>query len=200
MTDTSEPKIDWSTAPQQMREAFERTRQQLDQATQSLAELPATQRTIAMLRAGVDESHPAAAVFMRGYDGELEVDAVKAAWTAIAGTSPTATPPPTVNPDGSDPAVEDQLRDLANQQNQLGNNGVPAGDEPTVDPQTEMIQGFHEDRKRGLNRPQAMARGLDKLFTRAAEGDERIVSTGGRGVSAAEQSVQKWRQKNWFDE
>jgi len=200
LSDTSEPiAIDWATAPQQFREAFERQRQQLDQANQGLSSFEQTQRENVMLRAGVDMSHPAAEIFTNGYSGKLELDDVKEAWAKIAGTpAPTAETPP-VNADGSDPNVVAALADLEKQRNQLGSGGTPPGEEPSVDPQSEMIQGFHADRQRGRTREQAMDLGLDRLFGRAAEGDERVVSTGASGISAAQQSVQKWRQREGFE-
>jgi hypothetical protein len=194
VSDTS-PIIDWSTAPQQMREAFERQRQQLEEANTNLAELPQTQREIVMLRAGVDENHPAAETFMAGYSGKLELDDVREAWAKIAGTpAPTPNTPP-VNADGSDPNVVAQLQALEAQRQQLSQGGTPPGDEPTPDPQEEMKETFMDARKRGRNRETSMAQGLDVLFTRAAEGDERVASAGAPGVSPSVQSVQKYRER-----
>jgi hypothetical protein len=199
LSETSEPTIDWATAPQQFREAFERNQQTLQQERDRAARADQLERENAMLRAGVDPNHPAAEVFTNGYTGKLDVEDVKEAWAKIAGQpAPTPETPP-VNADGSDPNVVAALSDLQANRNQLGNQGVIPGDEPTADPQTEMIQGFHADQKRGRTREQAMHLGIDRLFTRAAEGDERVVSNGSSGASAAQQSVQKWREKQGFE-
>lgn len=198
MTDTSEPTIDWATAPQQFREAFERNQQTLQAERERGARADQLERENAMLRAGVDPNHPAAEIFTAGYTGKLDIDDVKAAWASITGATPAAGAPP-VNPDGSDPAVVAQLQDLQNQQQQLGTNGVPTGEEPSADPQEEMKQTFIELRGKGRNREQAFHQALDVLGQRAAEGDERVASAGAPGVSAAQQSVQKWREKQGFE-
>lgn len=200
MTDTSEPTIDWATAPAHFRAAFEAQAQRLAEQETRVANLDRTERENAMLRAGVDLEHPAAAIFVAGYTGKLDVDDVKAAWAPFAGsTPPPAAETPPVNPDGSDPAVVAQLADLQNQRDRLGSGGTPVGEEPTADPQTEMIQDFHERRARGRNRDQAMAMGLDGLFARAAEGDPRVASSGAPGITAAQQSVRNWREKQEFE-
>lgn len=195
MTDTS-PTLDWATAPDQFRGAFENTKTQLEQAQQDAARADQLARENAMLKAGVDMSHPAAATFVAGYSGPLEVDDVKAAWEPIGGTPPPTPPPtttaPPTNDDGSDPIVVAQLNDLQAQRNQLSNGGTAPGEEPTVDPQTGMIQRFHHGLSKGHTRERATNDGLAVLFEAAANGDPRVTSDSPEG------SVRNWRQKNEF--
>lgn len=203
LTNTSEPVIDWSTAPDQLRAAFERTQQQLQEAQASGSELEDLRRQNAMLMAGVDMTHPTAPYFMKGYDGELKVDDIKAEWEKIAGTQastqganppgqPPATPPaPPANEDGSDPTVVAQLQDLQHQRQQLGTGGVAPGEEPSPDPQDKMLADYHVNRARGLNRNQSAALAIDGLIGAAVAGDPRVVSDS--AVSATE----KWRAKNF---
>ena len=50
-------------------------------------ERDALARELAFVKAGVDPSHPAAAIFARGYDGDPTPDAVKEAWSTITGST-----------------------------------------------------------------------------------------------------------------
>jgi len=63
--------------------------------TQAQAGLEAT-RKLAFVEAGVDISSPAAKYFIKGYDGDLNVDAIKAAATEIGLVG--APPPPVTDP------------------------------------------------------------------------------------------------------
>lgn len=193
MTDTSEPTLNWDTAPAQFREAFNRSKAEAAEGLGTVtAERDALQRQVAMLSAGVDMGHPAAEYFAAGYSGDLKVDDIKAAWDKIAGT-PSAEPPatPQVNEDGTNVAVAQQLADLQAQRDQLG-QGTPPGEEPSVDPQTAMIQDFHERQKQGRNREQAMNLALDGLIEKAVAGDSRVTATDPQG------SVRNWRAKQGF--
>lgn len=203
MTDTSsEPTIDWSTAPEQLRAAYERTRQQLEAAQAGSTEVPVLQRENAMLRAGIDMDHPAAPYFVQGYTGKLDADDIKAEWEKIAPATqganppgqPPATPPaPPANEDGSDPAVVAQLQDLQHQRQQLGTGGVTPGDEPSPDPQDQMLQDFQARRAAGRTRAQAEAEGYDDLIGMAVAGDQRVVS------DSAVEATRKWRQRNGYE-
>lgn len=195
MTDIS-PTLDWATAPDQFRSSFDNVKAQLEQAQQEAARADQLERQNAMLLAGVDMSHPAAATFVAGYSGPLEVDDVKAAWAPIGGTPPPTPPPtttaPPTNDDGSDPDVVAQQSALQAQRNQLSNGGTAPGDEPTADPQTAMIQRFQHGLSKGHPRDRAMNDGIAVLFEAAANGDPRVTSDSPEG------SVRNWRQKNEF--
>lgn len=56
-------------------------------------------------------------------------------------------------------------------------SGPPAGayEPPTADPRDLAIQQFHEDRKRGVTREMAALAAFDRIFSAAAEGDERVI-------------------------
>lgn len=46
------------------------------------------QRELAMRRAGVDVESPLGAMFNKAWDGEIDVDQMKAGWEAVAGNAP----------------------------------------------------------------------------------------------------------------
>lgn len=57
-------------------------------ATAAEAEARAAQRELAMRRAGVDVDSPLGAMFNKAWDGEIDVDAMKSGWDAVAGNAP----------------------------------------------------------------------------------------------------------------
>lgn len=203
MTNASEPTLNWSDAPGHFREAHDRLRAELEETKKAAPALEAAQREIAMLRAGVDTSHPGYEMFSANYSGKNEPGAIQEAWTSIFGAAtppappaPEAQPPaetaPPANPDGSDPALVAQLTDLQNQRGVLGTGATAPGEEPSIDPQVDMLKTFHAARKSGSNMEQAQAAGFAKVFTAAAEGDARVVS------QDAVEARQKWLQRNGY--
>lgn len=200
---TSEPTLNWADAPGHFREAHERQRAELEQARQAGPALEAAQREIAMLRAGIDTTHPGYEMFAEKYSGKNDPAAIQEAWGAIFGATPPPTAPategtppeepPPANADGSNPEVVEQLTNLQNERNNLGTGATAPGEEPTLDPQTDGLATFHARRAAGANREQAMGSGLAKIFTAAAEGDARVVS------DSYEKAKQNWITKNGIE-
>lgn len=61
-------------------------------ATAAEADARSAQRELAMRRAGVDVDSPLGAMFNKAWDGEIDVDAMKAGWEQVAGNIPVVDP------------------------------------------------------------------------------------------------------------
>lgn len=61
-----------------------------DQLERENAEGNAAKRELAFLKAGVDTSTPIGQLYMNGYDGELDAEAIKAGYEALGMSTPTA--------------------------------------------------------------------------------------------------------------
>lgn len=79
-----------ATLPRAEVRRFEKDRRELAQLREQLA---AQSREAAFLRAGIPVDDPAAKYFVRGYDGELTVEAIKAAAVEARIIATTATSP-----------------------------------------------------------------------------------------------------------
>jgi hypothetical protein len=159
-----------------------------------------------MLKAGVNMDHPAAAYFVDGYKGKLDLDDIKAEWTKLAPQSGETPPPPgdgqptgeqptgdgnETPPPGDGPTEEEQQ--LQERLAALRSGSTPPGGEPTPDPMDDAIHGYVEDRKQGLTQVRAQKNAFQKIFNAAAAGDERVVSN-----SAAE-AKETWMRKHGLD-
>lgn len=202
MTDTSDnqtpPTLNWESAPQQFREAHARTADELKKARDEAASTETLKREIAMLKAGVDSQHPAFTYFNAGYSGNLAPEDIRAEWTKITGATQAPQAPPEQGQqqppaeavdDGSDPAAAQAAADLQAVRDQLG-AGVPPGEEPSPDPNTEMMSVFHAAQAAGDNRLTAQRKGLQVLMNAAVEGDPRVVS------DTTSEHQEKWKRKH----
>ena len=82
-----EPKM--ATLPRAEVRRFERDRKELNAAR---AELDAAKRQLAFSKAGIDPDDPAAKYFIKGYDGDLDPEAIRAEGVAarLIGTPPAS--------------------------------------------------------------------------------------------------------------
>jgi hypothetical protein len=90
--------------------------EQAKKARELEAQLAATQREAAFARALGNADHPMRAYFERGYDGELEVDAIRAAARdagLFASEPPPATPEPQNTPTPGELAAHARLQAAA---------------------------------------------------------------------------------------
>lgn len=198
---TNDTPLDWQTAPHEFRDAHAKQQQRIQELEQTAQRAAQLERQNAMLQAGVDMSHPAAAYFLDGYKGELDTDAIKAEWVKLAPPSETPpagdgqggeTTPPTG--DGSTPPPSDnpteEERQLQERLAALRSGSTPPGGEPSADPMDDAIHGYVEDRKQGATQVRAQRNALQKIFNAAAAGDERVVS------NSAGEAKEKWEQRH----
>lgn len=197
MTDASEPttQLSWDTAPDQFRSAHDKLRND-HQAV--ISERGKLEREVAMLRAGVDSTHPAFSYFNAGYEGKLITDDIKAEWAKIVGVTQQPTEPPAGEQpppadDGTDPAAAEAMRRLQEERGKLRADAVAPGEEPTPDPEAEMLAVYHRSRAEGRPNVEAQRAGLQVAFDAAAAGDPRIVS------DSATEAVAKWRRKHGYE-
>jgi len=155
----------------QLREAYKRERARARELAAQQPQNDELRRENAMLRAGVDLTHPVGELFSRGYQGELDVEAVKDAWDKVAPAAPT--PPATTEPPEGEPTAEEIVRQQASRE--MAGGAHPPGGEPSPDPKEEAYKTFWDLRKAGKDRERAGAFALDKWMEAAAAGDERVL-------------------------
>lgn len=157
------------STPEGLRDYANRMKADAEAAAARVAELEASNRRNTFLAAGVDLDSPVGKLLDTAYSGDVEVEAVKAAWAEVAPQSAPVTPEPT--DDGPTP------EELANQQARtaLTTGGTPPGQEPTVEPWQGALSGFQGDREKGVPVDTAQANALSKVFQAAYDGDERVL-------------------------
>lgn len=162
---THEPE---AQGPKELREFAQRQEAAAAEAKAEADALRAQNRSLTFQAAGVSADSPLGAMFDKAYDGELTVDAVKAAWAEVA---PTSAAPAAPADDGPTP------EELASQQARaaLSTGGTPPGEEPTADPWTDAKAGYQADRERGVRVETAQKNVLQKIVNAAGAGDERVL-------------------------
>ena len=187
----------------QVRQALDRERDRTRAARAEAAEAEQLRREVAFLRAGVDADSPLGQVFQKGYDGELDVEAIKTAWSAIA---PAATPPPssetppppeatpTNDAQGLTPEQQAQLaRDRANL-----SDTTPPGGEPQTPLGRDIMNAAFETQGGVRARPpsgmndRALNAGFSRLFARANEDDPQAIFK--RPNETWADATDRWRQ------
>jgi hypothetical protein len=162
--------------PQQLREAA-------DRAEALRQENAAKDREIAMLRAGVDDSSPIGKMFVKGYDGEVDPEKIRAAWAEVAppATAPTPeTPAPEPTPVQPADGPTEAEAAAAAARSALAAGSTPPGEEPQPDPWAKGFAERQEVLARGGTVDAADARVWDNVFNAAAVGDERVLHNQGR--------------------
>jgi hypothetical protein len=161
-----EPTIDWQTAPDQIRTAHERTKDNLDKERTKAAALA---RENTALRAGIDVESPLGKMFVGSYDGEMTTEAMKSAFEAL-GVTPRSTPandPPV--PPVQDGPTDDELAEMRNRR-LLQSGSTPPGGEPVGELWTGTVfPTFQEGLAQGQRREVAFSHAVDKLFEAAMD-------------------------------
>lgn len=157
----------------QLREAHKRSKAEAKEAREAAASAEAVKRENAMLRAGVDLDSPVGKLFAKGYDGELDPDAVKSAWSEIGVTPTPSESQETVTEvdDGPTEAEQEQQR----LRGVLTSDATPPGSEPSPDPWDEAIGEFHDRQKRGQTKQRAQTAALQHVLNAAVAGDKRVL-------------------------
>lgn len=137
----------------------------------------ADKRTIALLRAGIDIDSPLGTMFAKAYDGELNPDAIKEGWAAVA---PASVVDPAVPPVGIVAPVSAAEQTALRGAGQLADDAAIVNPDADVDPTTAAIGDFYDGLKKGLTRDQAAPLAFDRIFGAAAKGDPRVLVLNGR--------------------
>lgn len=190
-TETEQPNEELPTdAPiSDVRAAYNRERERRREIEQSASDADTLRRENAFLRAGVDSESEIGRYFTRGYDGELDVDAIKAAWSKVAPSTPTTPPPPsgeTQPPAGEQPPgqpglSEEEMERLRVSRQGLQSESAPPGSEPTTPLGTAIMDAAFEAQGGTRARPnqgmsdKALNAGFSEVFRRGNEGDPEAV-------------------------
>ena len=154
--------------PKELREFAQRQEAAAAEAKAEADALRAQNRALTFQAAGVSSDSPLGAMFDKAYDGDLTVDAVKAAWAEVA---PTSAAPPAAVDDGPTP---EELANAAARQ-AVTTGGIPPGEEPTPDPWPNALAGFRADREKGVRVETAQKNALQGIINAAGAGDPRVI-------------------------
>jgi hypothetical protein len=84
------------SGPSGLRQHAKSLEEQLKEERERAEKLPDLERENAFLKAGINPEDEKAGYFVRGYQGEVSSDAIKAAWQDFAGTTPDLSGPSAV--------------------------------------------------------------------------------------------------------
>ena len=129
------------------------------------AEAEAAKREIAFLRAGVDVDSKLGQMFVKSYDGDLDVDKVKSEWAEIA-------PQPATEVVVVDPSEQRQTQERVS----LAADTEPPAQFAGKNPKRAGVEEFHRlQTEEGYGRDEASVQFFDKVLTAAVNGDERVL-------------------------
>lgn len=157
---------DETQTPKELREYADRVKAENEALKTERAELEAAKRELAFHKAGVDLDSPQGKLLMKAYDGDLDIDAIKAEWEPLA----PAQAAPAKEPDDG-PTEQEKVHAAAARS--LRSDGTPPGEEPTADPVD--AARFVENRQKGMTVGDAAASYLSGVFEAAANGDPRAL-------------------------
>jgi len=153
---------------QELRDAADRGRE----ATKRADKL---ERELAFSRAGIDTETPLGRMFADAYKGELDKEAVKAAWSEIAGAAGgNAQEPPAQQEEKQvEQSETDERRRLT-----TGGAGETPHEQPDPDPVQSGYKNFQERLRDGEPREKAAGSVFGALIGAAAKGDKRAIFSG----------------------
>lgn len=189
----------------EVRAALERETERRKALEAEVAEANTAKRELALMRAGVDLDNPVGKLFAKAYDGELDPEAIKTQWTALAPQAP-AEPPGEGEPPGTagqgatppEPPPPDPQTRLAGARAGLQSEANPPGSEPQAHlGQAMMDAAFHAQqgqraRPAGGFGPKARDAAFDVMFGRATQGDPETVFK--RPDETWADATERWRQ------
>jgi hypothetical protein len=162
------------------------------------------QRDLVFMRAGVDTTTPMGGMFAKGYDGELEVEAVKASYGTLvpapAEEAPEGeqTPATPGSPQTPQEVQEAEAKRLADARAAIQSGATPPGKEPKGPVGQAMMDAAFEAQQGARARPQggfgpkARDAAFDVVFQRAKEGDPAAVFK--RSDETWADATERWRQ------
>jgi hypothetical protein len=147
-------------------------RQQAAEGADAKAEAAQMKKEMAFLRAGIDTTSKPAQAMIAGFTGELTPDAI-AAEAAEWGLAKPPTPPPTQGDPGSDPNSPEAQQQAVREQ--ASGKPAPIIEAPGKSAMDEAIEGFHENRARGMNREAAEEEAFAAVIFGAGTGDKSAI-------------------------
>lgn len=132
-------------------------------------------RKLAFTAAGVDLESKAGQYLLKGYEGDLSVEAIRAEAeqaNALKAVEPAAPGPPTQEP-GTTTAPED--RGQASERSALATAATQPGAIEQRDPRTVGLEEFQKELANGAQRDDAAAQFVDRVIDAAAKGDKRVI-------------------------
>ena len=161
---------------------------QTDTSDQNFAALraqhEAAQRENVFLRAGIDVDTAQGKLLMKGYEGPVEVDAIKAyrdevfpAAPAPAQPAPTSgDEPPAQAPANTDPYANETAGQQAVRDALAGASGPGQQQQaPDVDTLDDAFENYHKERRSGVPLERAQLGVIDRVIVAAAEGKTDVL-------------------------
>lgn len=144
---------------------------------QATAELAQAQRELAFLRAGIKSDTSIGQLFVKGYEGELTTEAIKAAAAEIPGLLEAPAQLPAEGeqqPQGEQQPSDEELAEQRTRQQLAqgtGPNQIPQ-EKPGVEAASELVTQFRQE---GRRQEVAQGLGVAALATAAAKGDKSVL-------------------------
>ena len=128
-----------------------------------------------MLKAGVPDT-AIGKLFVKSYDGELDVEAVKAEWSSLSAEfAPTPAPAPASAPVQEAEVVEPTPEEVSAQQTQdLISGGAPPEAVSSNHPGMDGAKQYHELLQSGVNQDEAFSAWMGQVIQGNLNGDERV--------------------------
>ena len=143
-------------------------REKAEAGEKATRELAQAKRELAVLQSGIDVESPAGKLFLKAYDGDNTVEAIKAAAEEYAiPLKGEQTPEPEAVEEPPVDSGTDTRRSLA--------DAAPVGSEPTPDPNKLALDAFQEALASGAREEAAQAVFFNILAEAASRGDERVI-------------------------
>lgn len=140
-------------------------RRAADEGRAAKAEAAKLQRELAFAKAGVDTDSKLGQMLFKTYEGDLDVEAIKAEAAEIGIGQPAPTPP------AEDPAERAQTRERSNLASEVG---TPHSHE--ANPYTLAESAFKEAKRNGDPTDIAFGAALAHIFEAAQRGDSRVIA------------------------
>lgn len=142
-------------------------RKAADEGRVAKAEAETLKRQLAFAKAGVDTDSKVGAMLFKAYDGELDVEAIKAEAAEVGAIKVEA--PPATEP------VTPAEREQTDVRTALATGSVASGT-PDEDPVAISLAAGQAVRKQGGSYEDAFLAALGPTFEAALKGDERVVA------------------------
>jgi hypothetical protein len=158
--------------PEQLREYAKRREAAAEEARAEADALREKNRSLALQVAGVDVESPVGKLFVKANPELTEVDDIKAAWAEVAPQG-TAAPAAETTPVDDGPTPEERAAAAA--RGALSTGGTPPGEEPTGPVWPNALEGFRQDRAKGVRVEAAQRNALQSVMDAAVAGDPSAI-------------------------
>ena len=189
---------------EQVRAALKREQKRRKEATGQAEAAAAAQKELTFLKAGVDTTTPIGKLFMRGYDGELDPEAIKVSYGEVAPPStpppPSEETPPPAAASGAAGSTEEDEAELRRARQALQSGSTPPGGEPAKPLGRDIMDAAFEAQNPGGTRARpaegmgdrAMNAGFSRLFARGNADDQEAVFK--RANETWADATERWRR------